>query len=119
MSLCVSTAAHTVLFTSDHHYGRAVIMFGVPYVYTESRILKLSIVCVAMVTIQLSCTQWFYISIFHMSRLIRNCFNFCYNSVSVMLQLCCNATMAVTHKSVVCNIISFCKQKYVINVFLW
>lgn len=24
----------------DHHYGRAVIMFGVPYVYTQSRILK-------------------------------------------------------------------------------
>ncbi|TIA91592.1 hypothetical protein E3P99_01006 [Wallemia hederae] len=24
----------------DHHYGRAVIMFGVPYQYTESRILK-------------------------------------------------------------------------------
>jgi len=24
----------------DHHYGRAVVMFGIPYVYTESRILK-------------------------------------------------------------------------------
>eukprot|EP00127_Corallochytrium_limacisporum_P002319 Clim_evm107s109 gene=Clim_evmTU107s109 len=24
----------------DHHYGRAVIMFGIPYVYTESRILR-------------------------------------------------------------------------------
>ncbi|KAK2161713.1 hypothetical protein LSH36_111g05059 [Paralvinella palmiformis] len=24
----------------DHHYGRAVIMFGVPYVYTQSRILR-------------------------------------------------------------------------------
>lgn len=24
----------------DHHFGRAVIMFGVPYQYTESRILK-------------------------------------------------------------------------------
>jgi len=24
----------------DHHYGRCVIMFGVPYVYTQSRILK-------------------------------------------------------------------------------
>ncbi|XP_064600102.1 general transcription and DNA repair factor IIH helicase subunit XPD-like [Liolophura sinensis] len=24
----------------DHHYGRAVVMFGVPYVYTQSRILK-------------------------------------------------------------------------------
>lgn len=23
-----------------HHYGRAVIMFGIPYVYTQSRILK-------------------------------------------------------------------------------
>ncbi|XP_019851833.1 PREDICTED: TFIIH basal transcription factor complex helicase XPD subunit-like [Amphimedon queenslandica] len=24
----------------DHHYGRAVIMIGIPYVYTQSRILK-------------------------------------------------------------------------------
>src|SRR3954470_21157360 len=24
----------------DHHYGRAVIMMGVPYQYTESRMLK-------------------------------------------------------------------------------
>ncbi|PIK38133.1 hypothetical protein BSL78_25018 [Apostichopus japonicus] len=24
----------------DHHFGRAVIMFGIPYVYTQSRILK-------------------------------------------------------------------------------
>lgn len=24
----------------DHHLGRAVIMFGIPYVYTQSRILK-------------------------------------------------------------------------------
>lgn len=24
----------------DHHYGRCVIMFGVPYVYTQSRVLK-------------------------------------------------------------------------------
>jgi len=24
----------------DHHYGRAVVMFGIPYVYTQSRILK-------------------------------------------------------------------------------
>ena len=23
----------------DHHYGRAVLMFGIPYVYTQSRIL--------------------------------------------------------------------------------
>ena len=29
-----------ILFVSDHHYGRAVIMFGVPYVYTQSRILR-------------------------------------------------------------------------------
>ncbi|XP_078097999.1 general transcription and DNA repair factor IIH helicase subunit XPD-like [Mustelus asterias] len=27
-------------FLTVHHYGRAVIMFGVPYVYTQSRILK-------------------------------------------------------------------------------
>ena len=25
---------------SDHHYGRCVIMFGVPYVYTQSRVLR-------------------------------------------------------------------------------
>ena len=25
---------------SAHHLGRAVIMFGIPYVYTQSRILK-------------------------------------------------------------------------------
>ncbi|XP_033127767.1 general transcription and DNA repair factor IIH helicase subunit XPD-like [Anneissia japonica] len=24
----------------DHHYGRAVVMFGVPYVYTQSRMLR-------------------------------------------------------------------------------
>lgn len=24
----------------DHHYGRAVLVFGIPYVYTQSRILK-------------------------------------------------------------------------------
>uniref|UniRef100_A0A1A9WIP7 General transcription and DNA repair factor IIH helicase subunit XPD n=1 Tax=Glossina brevipalpis TaxID=37001 RepID=A0A1A9WIP7_9MUSC len=24
----------------DHHYGRAVLMFGIPYVFTQSRILK-------------------------------------------------------------------------------
>ncbi|EUB64599.1 TFIIH basal transcription factor complex helicase subunit [Echinococcus granulosus] len=28
------------LFVSDHHLGRCVIMFGVPYVYTQSRIFK-------------------------------------------------------------------------------
>lgn len=24
----------------DHHLGRAVLMFGIPYVYTQSKILK-------------------------------------------------------------------------------
>ena len=24
----------------DHHLGRAVLMMGIPYVYTQSRILK-------------------------------------------------------------------------------
>lgn len=24
----------------DHHFGRAVLMLGIPYVYTQSRILK-------------------------------------------------------------------------------
>ena len=27
----------------DHNYGRAVLMFGIPYVYTQSRILKVKI----------------------------------------------------------------------------
>lgn len=31
-----------LLCPAVHHYGRAVIMFGVPYVYTQSRILKVS-----------------------------------------------------------------------------
>lgn len=31
------------LSPSVHHFGRAVIMFGVPYVYTQSRILKVSL----------------------------------------------------------------------------
>ena len=26
--------------STDHHLGRAVVMFGVPYVYTQSRILR-------------------------------------------------------------------------------
>ena len=30
-------------FISDHHLGRAVVMFGIPYVYTQSRILKVSL----------------------------------------------------------------------------
>ena len=35
----------TFLFdiTADHHYGRAVVMFGIPYVYTQSRILKVAL----------------------------------------------------------------------------
>jgi DNA excision repair protein ERCC-2 len=28
----------------NHHYGRAVVMFGIPYVYTQSRILKVAAV---------------------------------------------------------------------------
>lgn len=31
---------YAVFFLTVHHFGRAVIMFGVPYVYTQSRILK-------------------------------------------------------------------------------
>lgn len=27
-------------FTVDHHYGRCVIMFGVPYVFTQSKVLQ-------------------------------------------------------------------------------
>ena len=28
------------VYVTVHHYGRAVIMCGIPYVYTQSRILK-------------------------------------------------------------------------------
>ena len=34
----------------DHHFGRAVVMVGVPYVYTQSRILKVS--CPAFVHVR-------------------------------------------------------------------
>ncbi len=27
----------------DHHLGRAVVMLGIPYVYTQSRILKVGV----------------------------------------------------------------------------
>ena len=27
----------------DHHYGRCVILFGIPYVYTESPVLRVSL----------------------------------------------------------------------------
>ena len=37
MILCVHCLS---LSSLDHHYGRCVIMFGVPYVYTQSRMLK-------------------------------------------------------------------------------
>ena len=33
-----SPSSHSTLLVD--HYGRAVIMFGIPYVYTQSRILK-------------------------------------------------------------------------------
>lgn len=56
VQLCSSLRQHNLLGLSSphapffclvsplpvHHYGRAVIMFGVPYVYTQSRILKVS-----------------------------------------------------------------------------
>ena len=38
------------LFSTDHHYGRAVIMFGIPYVYTQSRILKVNVNSFLLVT---------------------------------------------------------------------
>ena len=38
------------LFSTDHHYGRAVIMFGIPYVYTQSRILKVNVNSFLVVT---------------------------------------------------------------------
>lgn len=36
----LSNTTTTSLLRAVHHFGRAVIMFGVPYVYTQSRILK-------------------------------------------------------------------------------
>ena len=42
----ISFKFHFMSF-SDHHLGRAVVMFGVPYVYTQSRILK---VCMLVFT---------------------------------------------------------------------
>jgi len=36
-SFCES---YLVFSITDHHYGRCVIMFGVPYVFTQSRVLK-------------------------------------------------------------------------------
>lgn len=36
----LSNTITTSLLRAVHHFGRAVIMFGVPYVYTQSRILK-------------------------------------------------------------------------------
>lgn len=46
-STCLSPSqpsmhCNPALLSPVHHYGRAVIMFGVPYVYTQSRILKVS-----------------------------------------------------------------------------
>lgn len=38
--LCVARGKVSEGIDFDHHYGRAVIMFGVPYQYTESRVLK-------------------------------------------------------------------------------
>ncbi|XP_035228373.1 general transcription and DNA repair factor IIH helicase subunit XPD-like [Stegodyphus dumicola] len=34
----------------DHHLGRCVIMFGIPFVYTQSRILKVIFFFVTLVT---------------------------------------------------------------------
>ncbi len=39
-SYCVTLLLLLLLLYAVHHYGRAVIMFGIPYVYTQSRILK-------------------------------------------------------------------------------
>lgn len=36
----LSNTTTTSPLRAVHHFGRAVIMFGVPYVYTQSRILK-------------------------------------------------------------------------------
>ena len=45
MSVCCAymlLSGVSVPLVTVHHYGRAVIMFGIPYVYTQSRILKVS-----------------------------------------------------------------------------
>ena len=52
-----------------NHYGRAVIMFGIPYVYTQSRILKvkgfnISFQALNRLQSQQLCGLWFLI---HMS----------------------------------------------------
>ncbi|EPZ33822.1 DNA repair helicase [Rozella allomycis CSF55] len=38
--ICVARGKVSEGIDFDHHYGRCVIMFGIPYQYTESRILK-------------------------------------------------------------------------------
>jgi DNA excision repair protein ERCC-2 len=38
--LCVGRGKISEGIDFDHQYGRTVIMFGIPYQYTESRILK-------------------------------------------------------------------------------
>ena len=38
--LCVARGKVSEGIDFDHHYGRTVLMFGIPYQYTESRILK-------------------------------------------------------------------------------
>ncbi|KTW28921.1 DNA repair helicase rad15 [Pneumocystis carinii B80] len=38
--LCVARGKISEGIDFDHHYGRTVIMFGIPYQYTKSRILK-------------------------------------------------------------------------------
>lgn len=43
MFLCVGRGKISEGIDFDHQYGRTVIMFGIPYQYTESRILKVPI----------------------------------------------------------------------------
>lgn len=38
ITLYLTICSHSLI--TDHHFGRAVIMFGIPYVYTQSKILK-------------------------------------------------------------------------------
>ena len=35
-----NVGVYAFVASTDHHLGRAVVMFGVPYVYTQSRILR-------------------------------------------------------------------------------
>ena len=41
--LCVARGKVSEGVDFDHNYGRCVILFGIPYQYTESRVLKVNL----------------------------------------------------------------------------